>query len=106
MVGLSLYSPIAEHSINILLLVGLGGAVGFFSGLCGVGGGFLMTPLLTMIGIPQPLRRPLTPTRWWLRPLPAHTPIPAWAVWISKWDWFSLPGAFWAAAWGFAWWKS
>lgn len=52
MAGLSLYSPIAEHSINILLLVGLGGAVGFFSGLCGVGGGFLMTPLLTMIGIP------------------------------------------------------
>jgi len=50
--GPSLYSPIAENSVNVLILLGLGGSVGFFSGLCGVGGGFLMTPLLTMIGIP------------------------------------------------------
>ncbi len=50
--GPSLYSPIAENSINVFLLLGLGSSVGFFSGLCGVGGGFLMTPLLTMIGIP------------------------------------------------------
>lgn len=50
--GPSLYSPIAENSINVFILLGLGGSVGFFSGLCGVGGGFLMTPLLTMIGIP------------------------------------------------------
>lgn len=50
--GPSLYSPIAENSINVILLLSMGGAVGFFSGLCGVGGGFLMTPLLTMIGIP------------------------------------------------------
>jgi hypothetical protein len=46
-----LYLPIARHSINILWLLGLGGGVGFFSGLFGVGGGFLMTPLLIMIGI-------------------------------------------------------
>ena len=50
--GPSLYSPIAENSINLLILLGLGSSVGFFAGLCGVGGGFLMTPLLTMIGIP------------------------------------------------------
>lgn len=50
--GPTLYSPIAENSINVFLLLGLGSSVGFFSGLCGVGGGFLMTPLLTMIGIP------------------------------------------------------
>jgi uncharacterized membrane protein YfcA len=50
--GPSLYSPIAENSVNVFLLLGLGSSVGFFSGLCGVGGGFLMTPLLTMIGIP------------------------------------------------------
>ena len=50
--GPNLYSPIAENSINVFLLLGLGSSVGFFSGLCGVGGGFLMTPLLTMIGIP------------------------------------------------------
>ena len=50
---LNLYLPIAGNSINILLLFGLGGAVGFLSGLFGVGGGFLMTPLLIMAGIPS-----------------------------------------------------
>lgn len=49
---LSLYLPIAGSSINILLLFGLGGIVGFLSGLFGVGGGFLMTPLLIMAGVP------------------------------------------------------
>jgi len=49
----NLYLPIAGNSINVLLLFGLGGAVGFLSGLFGVGGGFLMTPLLIMAGIPS-----------------------------------------------------
>ncbi len=49
----SLYLPIAGNSTNIFLLLGLGGAVGFLSGLFGVGGGFLMTPLLIMAGIPS-----------------------------------------------------
>ncbi len=49
---LNLYLPIAGQSINILLLLGLGGVVGFLSGLFGVGGGFLLTPLLMMAGIP------------------------------------------------------
>jgi uncharacterized membrane protein YfcA len=49
----NLYLPIAGNSINILLLFGLGGGVGFLSGLFGVGGGFLMTPLLIMAGIPS-----------------------------------------------------
>ncbi len=48
----SIYLPIAGNSVNILILLGLGGAVGFLSGLFGVGGGFLMTPLLIMVGIP------------------------------------------------------
>jgi hypothetical protein len=48
-----LYLPIAGNSINVLLLFGLGGGVGFLSGLFGVGGGFLMTPLLIMAGIPS-----------------------------------------------------
>ncbi len=48
----SVYLPIAGNSVNIILLLGLGGAVGFLSGLFGVGGGFLMTPLLIMVGIP------------------------------------------------------
>ncbi|MEM6487053.1 MAG: sulfite exporter TauE/SafE family protein [Pseudomonadota bacterium] len=49
---MSIYLPIAEVSVNALLLLGLGGAVGVLSGLFGVGGGFLMTPLLILIGIP------------------------------------------------------
>jgi len=46
------YLPIAGHSLNVLMLLGLGGGVGLLSGLTGVGGGFLMTPLLIMAGIP------------------------------------------------------
>jgi uncharacterized protein len=49
---MQLYLPIAEMSVHILLLLGLGGMVGFLSGLFGVGGGFLMTPLLIFIGVP------------------------------------------------------
>ena len=46
------YLPIANVSVHILVLLGLGLVVGFLSGLFGVGGGFLLTPLLMMIGIP------------------------------------------------------
>ncbi|MCF6304105.1 MAG: sulfite exporter TauE/SafE family protein [Rhodobacteraceae bacterium] len=49
---MQIYLPIAEVSVNIFLLLGLGGGVGILSGMFGVGGGFLMTPLLFMIGIP------------------------------------------------------
>ncbi|WP_415182519.1 sulfite exporter TauE/SafE family protein [Phaeovulum sp.] len=49
---MQIYLPIAEVSINIFLLLGLGGLVGVLSGLFGVGGGFLITPLLFFIGIP------------------------------------------------------
>ena len=49
---MQIYLPIAEQSLNIFLILGMGGAVGFLSGLFGVGGGFLMTPLLIFIGIP------------------------------------------------------
>jgi uncharacterized membrane protein YfcA len=48
----AIYLPVAKTAVNVLLLVGLGGIVGFLSGLFGVGGGFLMTPILIMIGIP------------------------------------------------------
>ncbi|MGE5346479.1 MAG: sulfite exporter TauE/SafE family protein, partial [Acidithiobacillales bacterium] len=48
----SVYLPIAGNAVNVFLLLGLGGVVGFLSGLFGVGGGFLMTPLLMMIGVP------------------------------------------------------
>ena len=47
------YLPIAEVSVNAFLLLGIGGIVGFLSGMFGVGGGFLITPLLFFIGIPS-----------------------------------------------------
>ena len=47
-----IYLPIAQHSVALPIVVGLGFIVGLLSGLFGVGGGFLMTPLLIMIGIP------------------------------------------------------
>jgi len=50
--GMQLYLPIAEISVNVFLLLGLGGLIGFLSGLFGVGGGFLTTPALILIGIP------------------------------------------------------
>jgi uncharacterized protein len=50
---LHFYLPIAEVSVNALLLVVLGGLVGFISGLFGIGGGFLMTPVLVFMGIPS-----------------------------------------------------
>ena len=50
--AMHVYLPIAEVSVNAFLLLGLGGMVGVLSGMFGVGGGFLMTPLLFFIGIP------------------------------------------------------
>ncbi len=50
---MQLYLPIAEVSVNIFVLLGLGGVVGFLSGMFGVGGGFLITPLLFFIGVPS-----------------------------------------------------
>ena len=49
---MQIYLPIAELSVNIFLFLGMGACVGFLSGLFGVGGGFLMTPLLLFAGIP------------------------------------------------------
>ena len=52
---MEIYLPIAEMSVNIVLLLGLGLVVGFLSGMFGTGGGFLMTPLLIFIGVPPPV---------------------------------------------------
>ena len=49
---MQIYLPIAEVSVNIFLLFGIGGLVGILSGMFGVGGGFLITPLLFFVGIP------------------------------------------------------
>lgn len=49
---MTIYLPIAEMSVDVFLILMMGGAVGFLSGVFGVGGGFLMTPLLIFIGVP------------------------------------------------------
>ncbi|HMK67405.1 MAG TPA: sulfite exporter TauE/SafE family protein [Stellaceae bacterium] len=49
---MDIYLPIAELSVDVIVLLGLGGLVGVLSGIFGVGGGFLLTPLLIFIGIP------------------------------------------------------
>src|SRR6185295_14931097 len=50
-----IYLPIAEMPVNVLLVLLVSGAVGFISGLVGVGGGFIMTPALIFFGIPGPV---------------------------------------------------
>jgi uncharacterized membrane protein YfcA len=47
-----IYLPIAELSVNMFIIFGMGAAVGFLSGLFGIGGGFLLTPLLIFSGVP------------------------------------------------------
>ena len=49
---MQIYLPIAEISLNVILLLSIGGAVGLLSGMFGVGGGFLLTPILIFIGVP------------------------------------------------------
>ena len=49
---MQVYLPIAELTVSMLLFLGMGGAIGFISGMFGVGGGFLLTPLLIFTGIP------------------------------------------------------
>lgn len=52
---LQIYLPITEISVNLVVMLGLGAAVGFLSGMFGVGGGFLLTPFLMFSGIPAPI---------------------------------------------------
>ncbi len=52
---LQVYLPIAEMSVSAVLLFVMGGGVGFLSGMFGIGGGFLLTPLLMLIGVPAPI---------------------------------------------------
>ncbi|MCA6271624.1 MAG: sulfite exporter TauE/SafE family protein [Phenylobacterium sp.] len=52
---MDVYLPIAEISVNAPLLVAAGALVGFISGLFGIGGGFLMTPILVFLGVPAPV---------------------------------------------------
>src|SRR5262245_4133450 len=49
---MQIYLPIAELSLNVMLLAAVGFAIGFLSGMFGVGGGFILTPLLIFLGVP------------------------------------------------------
>ncbi|MGE3867024.1 MAG: sulfite exporter TauE/SafE family protein, partial [Hyphomonadaceae bacterium] len=49
---MSIYLPIAEMPVNVLVILMMSAAVGFLSGMVGVGGGFIMTPLLFLVGVP------------------------------------------------------
>src|SRR5437867_10953481 len=49
---MDIYLPIAEVSLNVFVLLAIGAAIGFLSGVFGVGGGVLLTPMLIFIGVP------------------------------------------------------
>ncbi len=49
-----IYLPIAEQPIHSLAILGIGAFLGLIMGLVGVGGGFLLTPLMMFLGIPPP----------------------------------------------------
>ena len=52
---MDIYLPVAGLSVNALMIIGLGGVVGLLTGMLGVGGGFLTTPILIFYGIPPPV---------------------------------------------------
>ncbi|MQX36078.1 sulfite exporter TauE/SafE family protein [Roseospira navarrensis] len=52
---MQIYLPIAEMSVNVFVILGMGWGIGFLSGAFGVGGGFLMTPLLMFLGVAPPV---------------------------------------------------
>ena len=60
---MQIYLPIADIPVNIFLLLAMGLAVGFISGMFGIGGGFLMTPLLIFIGVQPAVAAATTKSR-------------------------------------------
>src|SRR3546814_12307755 len=60
---MDIYLPVAGMSVNILVIIGLGGVVGLLTGMIGVGGGFLTTPILIFYGIPPSVAVASAPTQ-------------------------------------------
>src|ERR1700750_3425274 len=90
---MDIYLPIAEVSLDIFLLLGLGAAVGFLSGVFGVGGGFLLTPLLIFAGVPAPIAVASSANqlgagslilKWASRCCSAALPVRSWASGCSR----------------------
>src|SRR5260370_16375201 len=76
-IPVQIYLPIADLPVNVFLILGMGLAVGFISGMFGIGGGFLMTPLLIFLGVSpavaaSPPSTPLAPPP--LSPATSHFP--------------------------------
>ena len=72
---MDIYLPIAGLSVNALVIVGLGGLVGLLTGMVGVGGGFLTTPILIFYGIPPSVAvaSAATGASWIMQPSPFVT---------------------------------
>lgn len=70
------YLPIADLPVNTLVILGLGVAIGFISGMFGIGGGFLMTPLLIFLGIPPSVA---------VASVPSHIAASSFSSAISYW---------------------
>jgi hypothetical protein len=82
---MQIYLPVAELSLNIFLLIGLGLAIGFLSGMFGIGGGFIMTPFLIFLACRRAWRWVPGAARWWLPPSPAPSATGSAATSISRW---------------------
>ena len=87
-----IYLPIAEVSMHVAVVVGLGGGVGFLSGMFGVGGGFLMTPLLIFLGVPSAVAVSTEADQIVASSVSGYWPIGGVAMLILKWAAFSLAG--------------
>jgi len=77
-----LYLPIADIPVNVFLILAMGAAVGFVSGMFGIGGGFILIPIMRPRSRSPPLRATSRPRRF-----PAPSPTGADAPSIRRWRW-------------------
>lgn len=82
---MQLYLPIADLPVNVFLVLAMGAAVGFVSGMFGIGGGFLMTPLLIFIGITPAVAVASVASHIAASSFPGHSLTGAGAPSIRRW---------------------